>query len=137
MSSQRIAEGPFTLISSAQNFTGSWADLGSEIAVNGFNSIGLWLNIDINDSVNTRVRLIAKHTTAGTNEYSLPLKDASATEVSVVGEYYEFTSDADQKIVLSWDIDNVIPIVQFQIQAGTAGASPGQIDDAVYTIGYK
>ena len=65
MAIPRQAEGPFALISAAQNFTASWADLGGEIATNQFNSIGLWLNLDINDTLNARVRLIAKHTSAG------------------------------------------------------------------------
>ena len=39
-----------TISTTAQNFTGSWVDYGSEIDVLGITRLGLWLNLDVNDS---------------------------------------------------------------------------------------
>ena len=115
---------------SPQAFTGSWADLGSELVVKGARAIGLWVTLDINDTVNPRVRALVKHTAAGTEEYLLPIRTVGASAVLVEDEYVEFNVDADQLMLLSWDLDGLVPVVQFQIQAGTAGVSPGQIDAA-------
>lgn len=123
--------GPHELIAAAQNLTGAWADLGGELLVGGARSIGLYVELDINDSVNARVRLLAKHTSAGANEYVLPIRTVSTSDVKLQDEYYEFNDDADQNMLLGADLDGVVLYVQFQVQAGTVGAAAGQIDSAV------
>jgi hypothetical protein len=132
-----ITEGPVTLISTAKNLAGAWADLGGEIAVNGFNMIGLWLNVDINSSLDVRVRCLLKHTAAHADEFVLPILSTTSSVINVDDEYLELTNDADQTILLSWALDCVAPFVQFQVMAGTVGVTPGQIDDARITKGSK
>ncbi len=126
---------PMLLISSAQDFTASWADLGWEIDTRGADTVGLFVVLDINDSSNARVRALAKHTEGG-EEYSLPIRTISSTDVKIDIEYIEFNLDADQNLIISFQLDNVVPFVQFQIQAGTVGATAGQVDDAHIVIGY-
>jgi hypothetical protein len=128
-----VMAGPFELISSAQNLTAVWADLGSELAVAGAKSLGLWMNLDINDSSDVRVRLLAKHTGAGTEEHVLPIKVVSASSIALEDEYFEFTDDADQSMILFWDLEGLVPYVQFQVIAGTLGAGAGQVDTALVT----
>lgn len=128
--------GPQALISSAQDFTAAWADLGAEIELKGARWVSLWLNVDINDTLNPQIRLLAKHTSAGTDEYSLPIATVGASDIKVEVEYIELNVDADQKVTLSWEIARSLPYVQFQIKAGTAGATAGQIDSAYITYGY-
>ena len=120
---------PTALISSAQSFTASWASLGSQQTTGGFSSMGLYLNLDINDSANARIRALALHTTGGAT-YLLPIKTTGASSIAVEDEYLEFNVDEDQKMILSWDLDRVIPFVQFQVQVGTVGTTAAQIDDA-------
>ena len=127
--------GPLALISSAQNLTGSWADLGDELDVEGVRTIGLYLTLDINDSLNARVRLVALHTSGGT-EHVMPIRTVNASDLTVEDEYVEFTDDADQSIMLPFEIYAVCPCVKFQVQAGTAGVSPGQIDAASVVTGH-
>ncbi len=128
--------GPFTLISSAQNLTDSWVDLGFEIECISYNTLAVWIELDINLSSNARIRAIAKHASGGANEYVLPIKTVSATDIKVDAEYTEFNTDADQSMVLSVELANVVPFVQFQIQAGTVGGTAAQIDSAYVTLGY-
>lgn len=124
------------MIAAAQNFTAGWVDLGFEIDCRSYTTLAIWLELDINLSNNARIRALAKHTAGGTNEYVLPIKTVSATDIKVDAEYTEFNTDADQSMVLSVELLNVVPSIQFQIQAGTVGGTAAQIDSAFVTLGY-
>lgn len=125
--------GPETLLAAAQDFTAAWADCGPEIPTAGATHLGIWLNLDVNDSLDMRIKALAKHTTAGTDEYEIIIRTLSATDIKVEPGYIEFNTDADQKVILSIPLDGVVPFVQLQIQAGTAGATPGQVDSLYST----
>ena len=128
-------QNPTALKETAQDFTDSWVDIGSEIQTEGYRNLLLWLNVDINDTNNPRIRILAKRAYGGTDEYVLPIKTIGTSDVKVEDEYIELNDDADQKIVLSWNLDNLMPVVQVQIQAGTVGASAGQIESIYYSLG--
>lgn len=133
---RNVTIGPQTIVSSAQNITAAWVDLGPELGVSGWESIGLWVDIDINDAQNVRLRALAKHTSGGDNEYSLPIKTVGTSDVKVEDEYLELNADADQKLLLGVVLGGLVPFVQFQVVAGTAGASAGQVETAVVTGRY-
>lgn len=124
------------LISAAQDLTDGWVDLGAEIETARYGAAGLWLNVDINSSANVRIRALAKHTRGGSEEYSLPIRTVGSSDVKIEAEYFELNTDADQQVLLTIDLDSVIPWVQFQVMAGTVGATAGQIDTAYVTKGY-
>jgi len=124
---------PVALISSAQDLTASWKDFGSEVSSGGYNVFGLWTDLDINDSVNARIRLLASHTTGGAT-YLIPIRTVAASSVSVEGEYIEFNVDEDQQMLLSWDLDRLVPYIQIQVQVGTVNTTAAQIDSASYTL---
>ena len=134
MSGYTLGSGATTLISAAQNLTNAWADLGGEIETTGVNEIGVFLEVDINDSANVRARALCKTALAATNEFTLPIKTVGASAVSVEAEYMELNVDADQKILLPFALSRLVPVVQIQIMAGTVGTTAGQIDSAVYTL---
>ncbi len=116
-----------TLKGTAQSFTTAWVDYGEEIGTDGHSHISIWFDIAINSSANARFRLLAKHTKDGADEYTLPIKTVSASVVYLQDEYFEFVVDADGKKVITFDLQEVIPFIQVQIQAGTVGATAGQI----------
>lgn len=120
--------GPVAIISSAQNITTSWANLGSEMSLQGVTDIALYLTIDINAGANVRVRLLALHTSGGTG-HVLPIPTTSASDVKVEDHYVEFNDDADQNIVVAWEPGGLVPFGQFQVIATDAG-STAQIDAA-------
>jgi len=113
----------------AQNFTASWVDYGSEINSDGHGNLSLWLDLDINDSLNTRLKIIGKHSTNGADEFPLRVSLMEMIGASYVdnGDYIEFSSDTDQKILITIKLNHVIPYVQVQIQAGTVGATAGRM----------
>jgi len=121
---------PQQLISSAQDMTGTWADLGSEYQLGGANSCAVYLNLDINLSNNARIRFMAKHASAHTDEFALPIRTVSAADVKIEDEYLEFNVDADQNVLIGADLDGCVMYGQWQVQVGTVGGTAAQIDDA-------
>ncbi len=124
------------LVASAQNFTGAWSDLGPEIDCRGFAQIALYVSIDINDTEDARIRALAKHTLDDSDEYCFPIATASSSDIAIEDEYVELTDDADQKLILQWETNNVVPWIQFQIEAGTVGGSAGNVASAYAVKGY-
>lgn len=127
-------KGPEELVAAAapQDFTAAWASVGEELYVQGARRLALWAQIDINDSTDVRFRLRARLTTAGT-EYVLPIRTVSPGVVAIEDEYVELTDDADQNIVISWDLDGLAAYVLVETMAGAVGAAAGQIDAASVT----
>ena len=135
-----IAPTVSSLLATPQVLTGSWANLGGEQDTSGKSSIGLFVVLDIQSSGDARVRALAKHTSGGDN-FVLPIKTVGSGSVAVEAEYIEFTNDADQKMLLSWDLDRIIPYIQFQVSVGSVGSTGGnleaEIDDAFITKGWR
>ena len=112
--------GPEQLISSAQTLTGSWVNLGNELSVKGSRLIGLWSLLTVNDSLNVQARILIRHTSGG-DDYVLPTKSMMPAQ------------DTDEMV--TWELDALIPFVQFQVKAGTVGGTAGQVTAADVTVG--
>lgn len=138
----RNVQTPVSLIAAAQNVTATWVggELGPEVPTQGYTKMGLWLNIDMNDSQNVRVRILNKHTSAGADEYQSVINSVDTTgvpfNVKFQGEYLEYDVDADGLVVLPFDVANFVPFVQFQVMAEVVGATAAQILSAYVTYGY-
>lgn len=122
------------LISAPQNLTSGWVNLGEPIDMTKASRLGLYIKLDINDSLNPRVRAMAKRGKNDIDLWELPIRTVGASDVKVEGEDFEFNVDADQNVVFSIATEGVVPFIQIQVQAGTVGASPGQIDDASFEL---
>jgi hypothetical protein len=120
-----------------QNFTASWVDLGSEISMLGFNTLKLYLTIDANNSDGMRIRALDKHESGGVEEYTPVIETIGTDEIKVEPGYWELTNNVDQLITLVRRTDCVTPFVQPQMQAGTVGATAGQVDAAYYVRGWQ
>lgn len=114
-----------------QEFTAVWVNYGPEICTDGLFCLSAWLDLQKNNSEDMRIRALAKHTKGG-DGYVFPIKNTTSSVVSIDDEYFEFTTDEDEKRVISFAVDCVIPYVQFQIQAGVVGGSPGKILNSKY-----
>ncbi len=129
--------GPAEIISAASQTEliisqSDWIDIGGEQKVSGANSLALWLHIIKNDSKNGQVRLITKHQLLAVDEYVVPIKSINPISIQITNEIINL-EDADQKIVLTWTLNGVVPLVKFQIRVGTVGAVPGKILSAYIT----
>lgn len=125
------------IIGAAQTLTTSFVDLGSgfEIPCMGYKTLAIWIKLTIQQSVGVQIQALAKHTSAGSEEYNLPIETISATLVQVNPEIVQFP-DANGLFLLKIALDNVIPYVQLQIKMTTDGGTDGTIDTAYYTLGY-
>ena len=135
MSNANLGIGPKTLLAAAQNLTTAWVNLGAQLDTRGVRAVALYLTVDINDGANVRVRAMAAHALAGT-EHTLAIKTVAASAIAIEAEYLEFNVDTDQDMMITWDIAGVVPYTQFQVQAGTAGATAAQIDAASVVMSY-
>lgn len=126
---------PTALITSPQDLTAGWADLGGEIKTDGYRYFTLWIFLDINVSNNARFQLLAKIENGGTHEFDFPISSVGSSIVKLEDEDFEFNVDADQKMIKIIDLKNTIPWVQVQVMAGTVGGTAGQIDGAWYSMG--
>jgi len=141
-SSKNIVQNPtpsyyqdvVTLISAAQNVTTSFVDLGFEIPCAGYKYLNVFLTLDINNSLDFRIKALAKHTSAGAEEYPIQYEMRNSTE-AIDGAYREINLDADDLYVAKINVES-IPLIQIQISAGTVGVTAGQIDACYYTLSY-
>jgi len=129
--------GPETLLGTALDVTVNWQDAGAEIPMTGYTKLGVWINIDIGDSENFRIRALAKHTSAGADEYIVPIRTVYTDKVSIEEEYLEFNEDEDQLVLFEVDTNNLVPYIQLQISAGVVDATAGQADEIVITKSYS
>ena len=127
----RNVQTPVALISSAQNYTMAWADLGPEIALQGYNYCCLWINHVNNQSTGTSFRALLKHTAGGTEEYPAPLLFDNVTVAtfssSMSPGYVRLTTDTTQNVVLPFRTYNAVPYIQFQCQSATTGSVSGSL----------
>jgi hypothetical protein len=129
---------PVALIAAPQNYTlNTWADLGPEISVDGFTRISLWINHVNTNNTGTYYRALAKHTSGGTEEYDFPMVLASSPFTgSAQGPTAKLDTDTDQKFVLTYNVLNTVPFVQFQCKAITTGSTAGNVATAFVTYGW-
>lgn len=112
-----------------QDFTTSWVDYGSEINSDGHGNLSIWLDLDINDSLNARLRIVGKHATNGADEYPIGtgLMEMIGSSYIDNGDHIEFDVDIDKKILIIIKLNHIIPYIQVQIQAGTVGSTAGRM----------
>ena len=126
------------LISSAQTLTTSFADLGPEIDMRGYNKLGLWITVDINDASDVELRILHKHTLAGSEEYrEIYLGSPSGNITTINLNDYQVASDADQLFKFVVDVDGTSPYVQIQARMKTDGGVDADIDAAYITKSYS
>ncbi len=105
----------------AQDLTGSYADFGAEIDMRGYDTLQIFIEVDVNDSLNVDLQVLGLHTAAGTN-YEIYGVSAVALWSTVVPDFdkvYEFDTGG-------------IPYVQVQSIAGTVGSTAGDL--TIYII---
>ena len=122
---------PTALLTSAQSFTNAWASAGAQFDCEGAKSVAAWLDVDINSSTNPRVRMLGYMTTSGAS-YVMPIKTVSASDIKVEDHYVELNDDADQKIVVDFEISRHFEKCRFEIQ--DSNGSNGGINSLYYTI---
>lgn len=116
------------LISTAQTLTGSFADLGTVIVTGDYDLAALWLNLDINSSLDVQIKVLGSDTEDFAVSYDLPILDISdAALVGVAPQIFAISNNVDQKIIVPMMLSDAVPFIKFQVKAGTVGAPAGSI----------
>ena len=110
---------PKSILSAGQDLTGSFVDLGDEINCEGFSSIGIWVDLVLNDSTGVELKALASNETSGTRYNVEDLLEGSGV--------YVF-SDVSQKTLIIFKPNNVVPYLQLQVKASVVGATAGLIN---------
>jgi hypothetical protein len=85
----------------------TWADQGSEIPMETFNKLALWVILDVDSSTGNYIQALMKHTNGGTDEYVLESTSAYQKEIG----------DSDIKILYEFETDNLVTSVQIQTKS--------------------
>lgn len=130
----RYADGE-AIISEAQKFTASFQDLGPELDCAGYSTVGLWVKNTPQSSSQIQFKALAKHTFGGTEEYDLPIQIVSSTKIDITPEVNQI-SEGNSLYILKVSTDNIVPYIQFQVQAVVTGSLVGTVDSCTVTKGY-
>jgi hypothetical protein len=104
--------------------SGTFEDLGAVINTAGSDSVGLFLKMTIGTDSNFRIRAVGKLESTSADDYMLPIRTVSSSDIKIEAEYSELNVDSDQNIILEVLTDQLLPFVQFQVCVGTVGAGP-------------
>jgi len=123
-----------TMTMNYASLTATFNDIGEPIGVKGWDSLALYVKVDINSSQNARLKFMAKTEVEDTdlflmdhNRIKCPYATIPATE-----DYIELDSDADQLIEVVIPDLYGIAAVQVQVSAGTVGETAGAITAIEY-----
>ena len=129
----RAGNGVYDILEGTPHEIGSsFAKAGHRIDTRGCKSICVWTNLDVGTSVNVTIKPLAFATKSSTAAYELPIKSVAASKVNVEDEVYEFTVDADQKVILEIETNKVIPFIEIHAKDDSNG--DGQLDELHITF---
>ena len=94
---------------------GTYIDQGAEIDMTGYETLGVFLKFTVSDSTTNTMKLLFKHTSAGTEEF---VQETPANFTKTIGDaninvYYEFTGLA------------TVPLIQIQSAAADVDTGGG------------
>ena len=95
-----------------------YKDQGAEIDMTGYNTLGVFVKFTVNDSATNTIKLLAKHTSAGTEEFVQ----------ETAGDYIKTLGDASINIYYEFSTNHNIPIFQIQSTATTVGDTEGTLE---------
>jgi hypothetical protein len=125
---------PEPLIAAAQTLTASFADVGYEVSTSGYNWAAIWIKLTVQQATNMQIQVLAKHTSAGTEEYNLPIEAVSSGLITISSEVIQFP-DANGLYIVKVPLNNVIPYIQIQIKE-TDNGTDATLDTCYITKGY-
>lgn len=125
-SSEEYLDTPITL-------TNDWVTIGSRIGTIGLTSIGVWLDVVINDSTEILIRPVCYPSERSDNGYSVPTMEIYTGINHVYPKQYLLEEASDQKLTFQITTAKIIPYVEIQVKAGTVGVTPATINSLILT----
>jgi len=103
-----------------------WTTIGSAFLLHGARHLAAYVDLTINTSVDTRFRLRSLYESGG-SAYVVPISTAGEV-IAATEQYIELDSDANQRTVLRWELQGVLPYGQLQASVGTAGGTAATLN---------
>ena len=111
----------------AQNLTGNFADLGSEINCQGYKHLKVYLDITIGDSEGVTLQGLAKRVPGG-DGFHLPLAQVDVAEDEVLIDQEILVTNYNTSARQCYDFNLAgVKFLQLQVKAGVAGGGPGNV----------
>lgn len=123
------------LLAAAQTMTAAFVVVGYQPAVDGYCFAGVWIKITMNQATAVQIQILAQHTSAGTEEYFLPIEGISPGLDQLTPEMIQIVDATASLYFIRVKLDNVIPFIKVYARDVTAGTH-ATIDTAFITKGY-
>ena len=110
-------------IATSQTVTGTFANLGDEINIRGFNKLGIFIDLDINNSTGVVIQVLLLNEPGG-DQYT-----------HLISSSYQWTLlDADGNYKLpDFELNGLANYAQLQVKATVLGATAAIIDRCYIT----
>ncbi len=100
----------------------TWIDQGEEIDVDGYRSLGIWVELTVNNSTGNQLQILSKHAAGvASEEYVL----------EVAAEYQKVLGNNNIFIFYEFELNDLIKYVQIQTMATLVGAIEGVVSITV------
>lgn len=99
--------------------------------------ITLALDITINDSKNVQIKPFFEDQKNNNELYQFPIEEVKKSIITIQPQVKELDNDVSQRILVEFEIDNTIDLVQIGVRVDTLGATPAVINKAQFGLGYR
>jgi len=119
---------PLPVISSEQELTNAWVKIGKTHNMLGYTSLGLFVDLEINDSEGVQIKVIGKRTEEDTVEFKLPIFEVTVEgTVEYEGTHFVLSDNENQSLIIKTTTDNLIPFVDIYMKVETVGTTPAKL----------
>ena len=110
------------LLVTAYDITAAFTDMGAEIDVSDYTTLGIFVNYDRGDTTTAQIRALHKHESGGSSEYrEIYLSSPASNKTDINLNVYEIPTDVDQ--LFKFDIDvTTTPYIQLQGSSDADGS---------------
>lgn len=122
-----------------QTLTATFAKLGT-IALPStlnFSFLTVALDITMNDSKNLQIKPFFEDTKNNDELYEFPIEEVKKSLITIQPQVKELDLDVDQRILVEFEMDNTIDLIQLQVRVDTLGATAAVINRAQFGLGYR
>jgi hypothetical protein len=100
----------------------AWGDIGTAMGVGGAMKARVFLSLQIHAGTSVRFRMVGQYNSTSSAFGLIAQHHAGTGIVTVDGQAYQLTQDADQDISLPFELDGCVPYAKLQgiIAAGSA-----------------
>ncbi len=101
----------------------TWVDQGGQIDMQGFNTLGIYIEFNVDDSTGNQLQVLSEHTKDGTDAFVL----------ATASDYQKTIGNSDIDILYVFKTDGVVPFVQLQTKATDVDTGGGTVGTMTIT----